>query len=444
MPKNPSKLRRRGSVTGPCICDDSDHETSSDEELIPRESRCESSNHPSDPFLGLLVVASLVFILNSPSIAIWLGSNVLFLRFTSSSENHELLNRDAASDVHYGKASSLNSNTNETVSSCSNLPPVKLIAIRGERHSATNLFRDATNRNGRFQQSCQRSNSNVKICGEILGWKHGFLESGRDVVSEDIVVAVLVRDVFSWLVSMFNEPYNMVMNEGTDEFGKFLQAKYVANECESPDYYNGCTYPFEAADNLIQLRMNKYRNWIDFLSNPTTSNSTESRHIHRWSIVKQEDLAYPEQEQTILSFFKQHCISTLMPKFKPVHKIVTNSMQSNHAKKEEILRKFTVEELHFVLFNLDRDFESRALGYNYRYVEEHIEQRSNGQLEYSGPPLLKGEVLEKRLKLIEDNLKGELPGRDISYDEAKKKSYEEKQKKAISLHLFKKGKGKNK
>mmetsp|Transcript_23733 Transcript_23733/g.49087 ORF Transcript_23733/g.49087 Transcript_23733/m.49087 type:complete len:120 (-) Transcript_23733:39-398(-) len=119
-------------------------------------------------------------------------------------------------------------------------------------------------------------------------------------------------------------------------------------------------------------------------------------------------------------------------------------MQSNHAKKEEILRKFTVEELHFVLFNLDRDFESRALGYNYRYVEEHIEQRSNGQLEYSGPPLLKGEVLEKRLKLIQDNLKGELPGRDISYDEAKKKSYEEKQKKAISLHLLKKGKGKNK
>lgn len=190
--------------------------------------------------------------------------------------------------------------------------------------------------------------------------------------------------------------------------------------------------------------MNKYRNWIDFLSNPTTSNSTESRNIHRWSIVKQEDLVYPEQEQTILSFFKQHCISASKPKFKPVHKIVTNSMQSNHAKKEEILQKFTAEELHFVLDNLDRDFESRVLGYNYKYVEEHIEKRSNGQLEYSGPPLLKGEVLEKRLKLIQDNLKGELPGRDISYDEAKKKSYEEKQKKAISLHLFKKGKGKNK
>lgn len=210
MPKNPSKLRRRGSVTGPCSCDESDHETSSDEELIPRESRSESPNHTqhrSDPFSGLLVVASLVFILNSPSIAIWLGSNVLFLGVTSSTENHGHSNRHAASEV---KASSLNSNTNETVSSCANLPPVKLIAIRGERHSATNLFREATNRNGRFQQSCQRSNSNVKICGEILGWKHGFLESGRDVVREDIVVAVLVRDAFSWLVSMFNEPYNMV------------------------------------------------------------------------------------------------------------------------------------------------------------------------------------------------------------------------------------------
>lgn len=46
-----------------------------------------------------------------------------------------------------------------------------------------------------------------------------------------------------------------VMDEGADEFGKFLQAKYVANECESPDYYNGCTYPFETAENLIQVSL---------------------------------------------------------------------------------------------------------------------------------------------------------------------------------------------
>ncbi len=205
MPKNPSKLRRRGSVTGPCSCDESDRDTSSDDGLIPRES------HPrSDPFLGLLVAASLVFLLNSPSIAIWLGSNILFLELTSSSESQRLFNRDDAIVVHDGEATSLNSNTNEAFPLCANLPPVKLVAIRGERHSATNLFRDVTNKNGRFQQSCQRSNSNIKICGEILGWKHGFLESGRDVVSDDIVVAVLVRDAFSWIVSMFNEPYNMV------------------------------------------------------------------------------------------------------------------------------------------------------------------------------------------------------------------------------------------
>ncbi len=43
------------------------------------------------------------------------------------------------------------------------------------------------------------------------------------------------------------------MDEGTDEFGKFLKANYIANECESSEYYKGCTYPFERADNLIQV-----------------------------------------------------------------------------------------------------------------------------------------------------------------------------------------------
>ncbi|KAL7465069.1 hypothetical protein ACHAXS_007666, partial [Conticribra weissflogii] len=180
-----------------------------------------------------------------------------------------------------------------------------------------------------------------------------------------------------------------------------------------------------------KLRTKKYRNWVHFLSSSSSSNSTYSRH--RWSIVNSEELA-SDQEGTVKSFFKQHCIDTFKPEFEPVGKIVTNSKQSNHAEREEVLKEYTIDELRFVLDNIDRDFESRVLGYDYTYVEEHILKRSTGVLEYSGPPLLRDNILEKRLKLIQNNLDGKLPGRDIPYENVSKGFFKEIQMKLFPLH----------
>jgi len=136
----------------------------------------------------------------------------------------------------------------------------------------------------------------------------------------------------------------------------------------------------------------------------------------------------------VKSFFKQHCIETLKPDFEPVGKIVTNSKQSNHAEREEVLKEYTIDELQFVLDNIDRDFESRVLGYDYTYVEEHILKRSTGNLEYSGPPVLRDNILQKRLKNIQNNLDGKLPGRDIPYEKVGKGFFKEIQMKLFPLH----------
>ena len=290
----------------------------------------------------------------------------------------------------------------------------KFIAIRGERHSATNLFRQITNRNGKFQQSCIHHND-LQRCDEYLGWKHGYLDSKQDVMEEDVVTAVMVRDAFSWLVSMFYEPYNMIMKENTDNFGIFLKSQYNA-ACEHNIAYikDSCLFPMEQADNLLKLRTKKYKNWIDFLSSPV--NETKS---YQWSIIRQEDLVgLQNQEQTTKAFFRHHCIQRRSSKFKVVGKFVTNSLQPNNVAQQDILSRFTIEELRYVLDNLDLEYEKETLGYDYKYVIEHIDERSRGEAshQYQGPPKLSNKALPQRLERIQDNIQGRIPGRDISVE----------------------------
>jgi hypothetical protein len=305
---------------------------------------------------------------------------------------------------------------------CQGVTQPKFIAIRGERHSATNLFRQVTNRNGKFQQSCIHHND-LEKCDEYLGWKHGYLDPRKDIVDENVILAVMVRDVFSWLVSMFYDPYNMVMLENTDQFGSFLKSSYNAICEQDIDYIkDSCTFPMEEASNLLELRTNKYRNWIDFLASPVNETSG-----HRWSIIRQEDLVgLKNQERTARTFFDDHCIPSRF-KFKVVGKFVTNSLQPNNIAQHDILARFTIEELQFVLENIDLEYEKETLGYDYDYVTDHIKQRSKGVNSYLGPPTLSDKALLQRLQLIQDNVEGRIPGRDISIIDANKKLYADRQ-----------------
>jgi hypothetical protein len=281
---------------------------------------------------------------------------------------------------------------------CEGLLQPKFIAIRGERHSATNLFRLVTNKNGVFQQSCMRHND-LERCDTYLGWKHGYLDPSRDIMDENVITAVMVRDAFSWIVSMFYEPYNMILSEKSVDFGTFLTSNYNA-ACEvNIDYIKDCSLPMEQARNLLVLRTEKYHNWISFLSN--TVNKTKS---NQWSIVRQEDLVgLLNQEQTTRAFFNDHCIPSRSSKFRVVGKFVSNSLQPNNVPQKDILHRFTIDEIQFVLDNLDLEYERDVLGYDYQYVLDHIDQRSKGEALYDGPPVLSDRALSHRLKNIKDN-----------------------------------------
>jgi hypothetical protein len=127
----------------------------------------------------------------------------------------------------------------------------RLISIRGERHSGTKLARSLIQKNaiGLLDSTTRKSE------GEYLyGWKHGFFLSDGRVHTSDIIL-ILVRDVFSWAIAMFKEPYNMMFDEGTTDFGTFLKGYYRTQNCEYTwaQIPKSCIFPMEQAENIIQV-----------------------------------------------------------------------------------------------------------------------------------------------------------------------------------------------
>jgi hypothetical protein len=98
------------------------------------------------------------------------------------------------------------------------------------------------------------TNTRLSYADQLYGWKHGFFLSDGMVHPSDIIL-IIVRDVFSWALAMFKEPYNIMFEEGTTDFGTFLRGYYRTQHCE-PTYGKipkQCSFPMEQANNIIQV-----------------------------------------------------------------------------------------------------------------------------------------------------------------------------------------------
>lgn len=127
----------------------------------------------------------------------------------------------------------------------------RLVSIRGERHSGTKLARTLIQRNsiGLIDKISGKS-----FVDQIYGWKHGYFVSDGHVPHTDIIL-ILVRDVFAWALAMFQEPYNIIFEEDTTNFGSFLRGYYQTQHCEIVLTHipKECTFPMEQANNIIQV-----------------------------------------------------------------------------------------------------------------------------------------------------------------------------------------------
>jgi hypothetical protein len=156
-------------------------------------------------------------------------------------------------------------------------PKTGEIVLKGERHSGTNWIRKI------IWQNIQGENTILRD-SKHFGWKHGFLPPVGccEPLSENEILVIVTRDVFTWLPKMMNETYDPIMNGKRGEgFSSFIRAEY-ANVCQPADpmfckKYKKKASPYETADNLVQIRTQKYKQWLsDDPANATYSGSQDS------------------------------------------------------------------------------------------------------------------------------------------------------------------------
>ena len=258
------------------------------------------------------------------------------------------------------------------------------IILKGERHSGTNWIRRIILENLKGESNIEQESNN-------FGWKHGFLApiGWGEPLSENEILVVVTRDAFTWLPKMFRQPYDPIMAEkAKNGFSSFLRAGYSA-ECQPArslcQKYHLQASPHETAENIIQIRTQKYKQWLS----DAPRNSNKNRvHLRLESLTIENDLsdnpvpARALQQKLIINQLKDRCVQ-FQEKFKAVTSKTNRRWKSTDKEKEvffspnlekkNLLKKYSKDDLRFVLSQLDLEFE-KEIGYDYSYVYELLDE----------------------------------------------------------------------
>jgi len=130
---------------------------------------------------------------------------------------------------------------------------IKNIKIFGERNSGTtfcNIF-------------LQKNLKNVEVLSgkynkkDHLGWKHGFPNKNL-FNKKDTLFVFIIRDLYTWLNSMYHKPYHFNCPE---DINKFLYEKLNISD-KRKDHPNN-TDPRES-NTIVNLRYSKIQNYLNF------------------------------------------------------------------------------------------------------------------------------------------------------------------------------------
>jgi hypothetical protein len=77
--------------------------------------------------------------------------------------------------------------------------------------------------------------------------------------------------------------------------------------------------------------------------------------------------------------------------------------------REKYLSKYTIEQIEFVMNNLDLEFERNVLHYHYDDLEQYLIDRRIGKKNYTGPPILSADVIQRRNLFIQRWKNGSIP-----------------------------------
>ena len=299
------------------------------------------------------------------------------------------------------------------------------IIIKGERHSGTNWITSIIDKNLR---GGKRKNF-IGTDSPRHGWKHGLyppIGVGQPF-SRDEVRVVVTRDAFVWLAKMKEDVYEPMFDPMRNQsFSDFIRSEYVSicfpeNHKKCRKHNGGRTYhdtrrvyreggklnvrydpvpknvtPFERADNLVQARTMKYKQWlnIDEPDNRTYIGSRDefvdnTLHVRFESIVPLYESSNGNstsrelQNKFIGEPLRKRCIRIAdedtfeervkYTKFNPKTDKKLKPKFDTFKERKKMLALYSKEDLRFVLSQLDLDFE-RSIGYNYDYVYDMIEK----------------------------------------------------------------------
>ena len=265
----------------------------------------------------------------------------------------------------------------KTSYSCEDSEPFTEFVLVGERHTGTNFVTDI------IEKNLKETLSHVKVNENIHQWKHGFLDGYNFRLKKNQALLVITRDVFTWLPKMYKESYchgssplainkymssiekgnkKMDKRKAVNPFSSFIRHSY---NCES---WKG--FLDRETRNLVALRTSKYKNWLNS-ENPDYFEQEHfgcSRaHLTYESIVEDQAKSVGD----VLARFKMK-----KDNFDTVDNYVKfgkSNRKFYEPSTESILNKYyTVDDIKFVLSEIDLDFEANILNRKYDYVFDYL------------------------------------------------------------------------
>jgi len=158
-------------------------------------------------------------------------------------------------------------------------------------------------------------------------------------------------------------------------FSTFLRKPYLC-------YPHERSNETETAPNIVQIRTRKYKNWLD-RNNPKYFAFDAKPPFCTRLHLRYESIVQDGQEATIGKMLQSYGIR----KEGEFHKIVKGtgplgpigkvySAETIKKEAQEILEKYTLQDLQFVLDNLNLELERTLFNYTYDYVVDYMEERA--------------------------------------------------------------------
>ena len=212
-----------------------------------------------------------------------------------------------------------------------------LVTIRGERNSGTNWARQLVLKNADVQWM---ESKNHDYEDGRYGWKHAFLSDDniKKINEENAILIVIYRDIFSWLISTYKRSYCKGFSAKEMSFSKFIRHKY--------NFHN------EKANNIIELRTNKIKQW-------------NASKVNNKYIVNYE--------------YMNVCLKNIpifnKKKWQPIKNYVRhgNIYDRKHTKTsiDDIIKYYNREDVKFIFETMNLKLE-RSINYSYVYLKKYF------------------------------------------------------------------------